>query len=176
MECLDLKARLPGRSQHYLDRDGLVAIKIVRDVKRYYESAVVEARIIKDVNRRGGRGLSHCVILHQSFTFARHFCMVFENLGPSLFDFMKRHEYRPFPMACIQDFAVQLLETLEFLHSFRCIHTDLKIENVLLMNEKEVMYLNRPVPESTRIKGMHKTSAYFLSPSMLLLLSSCCCL
>jgi serine/threonine protein kinase len=90
--------------------------------------------------------------MHEAFTFENHFCMVFESLGPSLYDFLKRHDYQPFPMVCIQDFAVQLLETLEFLHSFRLIHTDLKIENVLLMNDREVTYGHQRVPESTRIK------------------------
>ena len=47
---------------------------------------------------------------------------------------------------------MQLLEALEFLHSFRLIHTDLKIENILLMNDREVSYRQQRVPESTRIK------------------------
>ena len=154
VECFDLDSRLSrgrDRSRRGEGRD-YVAIKIVRNVKRYYESALVEARIIDDVNRRGGRGMSHCVILQESFTFQKHYCMVFERLGPSLYDFLKRHEYQPFPLKCVQDFAVQLLETLEFLHSFRLIHTDLKIENILLMNDREVTYANQRLPESTRIK------------------------
>ncbi|GAX15006.1 CDC-like kinase [Fistulifera solaris] len=55
-------------------------------------------------------------------------------------------------MLCVQDFTVQLLETLEFLHGIRMIHTDLKIENVLLMNDREVTYRNQRVPASTKIK------------------------
>ena len=144
VECRNLR--------HRRSREGRVAIKIVRNVKRYYESALVEARIVGDVNRRGGRGRSHCVILLDTFSFEGHYCMVFENMGPSLYDFLKRHKYQPFPMICVQDFAVQLLETLEFLHSFRLIHTDLKIENILLMNDREVTYCQQRVPESTRIK------------------------
>jgi serine/threonine protein kinase len=140
VECLDLESR---RRSHQHDDDQrrhrrsssaaaaaehYVAIKIVRKVKRYNESAQIEARIVQDhVNRRGGRGVTHCAILHDAFTFAGHFCMVFENLGLSLYDFMKRNKYQPFSMACIQDFTVQLLQTLEFLHSFRLIHTDLKV-------------------------------------------------
>ena len=146
VECLDLKNRRQRGRDHY------VAIKIVRNVKRYFDSALIEARIIQDVNRRGGRGRSHCVVLHDDFTFDGHFCMVFENLGPSLYDFLKQHEYRPFPIVCIQDFAIQLLECMEFLHSFRLIHTDLKAENILLINDREVSYASDRVPESTKIK------------------------
>lgn len=153
LECLDCERSRWNRNHERREKDEYCAIKIVRKVDRYYESAQIEARILRDVNRREGRGRTHCVILLDSFTFQGHFCMVFENLGPSLFDFLKRHNYQPFPMACVQDFTVQLLETLEFLHSFRLIHTDLKIENILLMNDREINFdRQRRVPERTRIK------------------------
>lgn len=127
VECLDLNRRQGD------GKGAFVALKIVRSIKRYHDSALIEARIVEEVNRRGGRGRSHFVEMHDSFSFQGHFCMVFESLGPSLYDFMKRHDYQPFPMPCVQDFTIQLLEALEFLHSFRLIHTDLKIENILLM-------------------------------------------
>lgn len=151
VECLDLK-RLARSNRRDRQDKNVVAIKIVRNVKRYYESALIEADIVEDVNRRGGRGISHCAVMYDAFTFAGHYCMVFERLGPSLYDFQKRQKYRPFPLMCVRDFAKQLLETLEFLHSFRLIHTDLKPENILLLNDREVNYKGRTIPESTRIK------------------------
>ena len=78
--------------------------------------------------------------------------MVFEKLGPSLYDWLKQQRYRPFPLICVRDFAKQLLETLEFLHSFGLIHTDLKPENILLLNDREVNYRGHVIPGSTRIK------------------------
>jgi serine/threonine protein kinase len=145
LECQDLQSRR-------CDRSDRVAIKVIRKVPRYYDSAVIEARIIQDINRRGGRGLSHFVVLYDDFSFDGHYSLVFECLGPSLYDFLRKHSYRPFPMTCIHDFVVQLLEALEFIHAFRLCHTDLKIENVLLVSGREVLYRNRPVPASTRIK------------------------
>jgi len=163
VECLDLRFRGRSGSHRYStrdssrrvdvdDRDRLVAIKVVRNIKRYCDSAMIEADIIEDVNRRGGRGLSHCVVLHDSFSYRGHYCMVFESLGPSLYDYLKRHNYRPFPMYCIRDFAFQLLETLEFLHGFGLIHTDLKLENWCVVDDRETVYEDRPVPHSTKIK------------------------
>ena len=149
VECLDLKH---SRSNRRDRQDKVVAIKIVRNIKRYYESALIEADIVEDVNRRGGRGVSHCAVMYNAFSFSGHYCMVFESLGPSLYDFLKRQNYQPFPSVCVREFAKQLLETLEFLHSFRLIHTDLKPENVLLVNAREVPYKGRSIPESTRIK------------------------
>ena len=151
VECLDLKRGDRSR-RNRRNETAFVALKIVRKIKRYHDSALIEAGIVDAVNRRGGRGLSHCVVLHDAFSFEGHFCLVFESLGPSLYDFLKSHNYQPFPMVCVQDFTVQLLEALEFLHSFRLVHTDLKIENILLMNDREVVYGNQRVPESTRLK------------------------
>jgi Protein kinase domain len=149
LQCIDLKHR---RKNDHPDQD-IVAIKVVRNVKRYHESAIIEANIIRDVNRRGGRGLSHCAVMYDAFSYHGHFCMVFESLGPSLYEYLKHREYKPFPISCVRHFAVQLLETLEFLHSFEIIHTDLKLENLLLLNDREVPYRDgQMIPENTRIK------------------------
>lgn len=132
VECADLKrSRRSSNNRRGNDNNGpRVAIKVVRDVKRYYDSALIEADIVKGVNRRGGRGTALCAILLDSFTWKSHYCLVFENLGPSLYDFMKRYDYQPFPMVCVRDFTMQLLEALEFLHGFGLIHTDLKVNRL----------------------------------------------
>lgn len=158
LEKVEKSHILGGRTSRQKDQhwDAKVAIKIVRNVKNYYDSALIEADIIKDVNRRGGRGTTHCVVMHNAFTFCGHFCLVFECLGPSLYDFLKRHDYQPFPMVCVRHFCRQLLEALEFLHSFNLIHTDLKPENILLTNCCEEPYewqgRTYQIPESTQIK------------------------
>jgi len=134
-----------------------VAIKIVRNVKRYHESALIEADILKDVNTRGGRGQSLCAVLLRQFDLNGHYCLVFECLGRSLYDFMKTHGFKAFPLFCVSDFARQLLDVLDFIHSFGLIHTDLKPENILLMSNKERPYRlpdgsDQQVPASTSIK------------------------
>ena len=137
VECLDLEKEEEDRRRGYVDDDGnkkngddnLVAIKMVRKVRRYYESAIIEADILSEVNRKGGprsRGTTHFAILHDAFSFRGHYCLVFESLGPSLYDYIKRNEYAPFPMRYILEFARQIIEAVEFIHSFRLIHTDCK--------------------------------------------------
>mmetsp|Transcript_31358 Transcript_31358/g.37312 ORF Transcript_31358/g.37312 Transcript_31358/m.37312 type:complete len:300 (+) Transcript_31358:499-1398(+) len=69
-----------------------------------------------------------------------HYCLVFECLGRSLYDFMKGHDYTPFPLYCVRDFARQLLDALDFMHGFGLIHTDLKPENILLTDNRERTY------------------------------------
>jgi serine/threonine-protein kinase SRPK3 len=62
-------------------------------------------------------------------------CMVFEVLGSNLLDLIKRFNYRGVPMPVLRSICKQILIGLDYLHS-KCavIHTDLKPENVLLLN------------------------------------------
>jgi hypothetical protein len=47
-----------------------VAIKVVRAVRKYTESARIEADILRNVNKAGPRGTSLCVQMFSSFEFA----------------------------------------------------------------------------------------------------------
>ena len=58
--------------------------------------------------------------------------MVFDKLGPSLYDFLRKNRYRPFSLPLVRAFGRQLLQAVAFLHSQQLVHTDLKPENVLL--------------------------------------------
>jgi len=135
-----------------------VAIKIVRNVRRYYESALIEGDICERVNREQSRhNIDLCARMLDRFSFTGHYCLVFECLGMSLYDFLKRHAYRPFPMYCVQDFARQMLEAVDFLHGFDLIHTDLKPENILLSSNEETTHRLwdgkvQRVPVRTKVK------------------------
>lgn len=111
-----------------------VAIKVIRDVKRYAENARIEADILKDIRRVDPQGeASRSAIMYDTFSHDRHFCLVFEPCGVSLYDFLKRNNFRGFWMQDIQSFARQSLEALAFLHGrLQVTHTDLKPENILL--------------------------------------------
>ena len=63
----------------------------------------------------------------------RHYAIVFEELGPSIYDFIKQNDYRGFPISMIRDFAKQILNALVALHQIGLTHTDLKPENILLV-------------------------------------------
>jgi dual-specificity kinase len=59
--------------------------------------------------------------------------MVFDLLGISIYDYLKSNAFHPFPLHQIQHFAIQILQAVDFLHTLRLIHTDLK-PGILLMN------------------------------------------
>eukprot|EP00928_Gymnodinium_smaydae_P089605 TRINITY_DN73546_c0_g1_i1.p1 TRINITY_DN73546_c0_g1~~TRINITY_DN73546_c0_g1_i1.p1 ORF type:complete len:531 (+),score=95.62 TRINITY_DN73546_c0_g1_i1:115-1707(+) len=126
-----------GRVVLAKDRSGNgreMAIKVIRDVKRYIENARIEADILKDIRKDDRDGTkSRSAIMYDTFMHARHFCLVFEAHGSSLYDFVKENDFRGFWMMDIQSFAQQSLEALAFLHGkLKLTHTDLKPENILL--------------------------------------------
>eukprot|EP00250_Pteridium_aquilinum_P021713 c25203_g1_i14 orf=728-1678(+) len=104
-----------------------------------------------------------CVQIRRWFDYRNHICIVFEKLGPSLFDFLRANEYRPFPVDLVRDFGRQLLESVAYMHSLSLIHTDLKPENVLLVSPEYTKVVDRKnttrhslhmkrVPKSSRVK------------------------
>jgi serine/threonine protein kinase len=115
-----------------LKREGEeVAVKVIRSIKRYEESAKIEFGVLLDVNKRGGRGVELCVKMLDNFIHAGHFCMVFEPLSVSLYDLIKGNDYAPLPLRLCLRIARDLVEGVGFLHEMRLIHTDLKLENVM---------------------------------------------
>merc|ERR1712003_173990 len=91
-----------------------VAIKIIRDVKRYMENAKIEADILMDIRRADPTGSSGCAIMYETFTHEQKFsCLVFEPLGVSLYDFLKTNFFRGFWMQDLQVFAQQSMQALQ---------------------------------------------------------------
>ncbi|KAL8110010.1 serine/threonine-protein kinase AFC3 isoform X2 [Apium graveolens] len=136
-----------------------VAIKVVRSIHKYREAAMIEIDVLEQLakNEKGG---SHCVQILTWFDYRNHICIVFERLGPSLFDFLRRNEYSPFPVDLVREFGRQLLESVAYMHDLRLIHTDLKPENILLVSSEYVKLPGRKRSSSdeTRFRCLPKSS------------------
>ncbi|KAH8583959.1 serine threonine kinase-1 [Cryptosporidium sp. chipmunk genotype I] len=132
-ECEDLK------------RKRKVAIKVIRDVQRYTSAAKIEAEILRDINMEDEFGdYSYCVMLYNAFLFNNsNMCLVFEKLGPSLYDFLDGNCSRGFFLADIQNIAEQFLLALSFLRKIKLTHTDLKLENILF-TDNNYIWVNAP--------------------------------
>lgn len=116
-----------------------VAIKVIRDVKRYIENAQIEADILADIRKVDPEGAkSRSAILHDTFMYEQHFCLVMQPCGVSLYDFLKDNDFQGFLLQEIQSFAQQSLDALSFLHTrLQMTHTDLKPENILLESQAQ---------------------------------------
>lgn len=146
--------------------DHEVAIKIIRDVKRYMENAKIEADILKDIAKADPEGKSGCAIMYETFVHdTRFYCLVFEPLGTSLYDFVKANDFRGCWMQDIQRIAEQSLRALGFMHDrMQLTHTDLKPENVLLVTRQRPSPTDFPREAAwLRARGApatHTTSPY----------------
>ncbi|KAL5190169.1 Serine/threonine-protein kinase AFC3 [Glycine soja] len=85
-----------------------VAIKVVRSIRKYRDAAMLEIDVLQQL-AKNNRGSSRCVQIRNWFDYRSH---VFERLGPSLFDFLKRNKYCPFPVDLVREFGRQLLESV----------------------------------------------------------------
>ena len=50
------------------------------------------------------------------------------------YEFQRLHQYRPYPLKAVRDICRQTLEALHFMHSLELVHTDIKPENICLVN------------------------------------------
>ena len=127
-----------GRVVQCVDKvDRVFAVKVVRSVPRYVEEAKIEARILDEIQSTfdacyQGTVSSRIVQMIDFFPFDSYFCLVFEELGMSLFEYQEQTNNRPFMISEIQFFMKDIFEALEFLHEeCQIVHTDLKLENIL---------------------------------------------
>ncbi|KAG4141772.1 hypothetical protein ERO13_D06G094550v2, partial [Gossypium hirsutum] len=125
-----------------------VAIKIVRSIRKYHDAAMIEIDILQHL-AKNEKGTSGRVQIRNWFDIRNHICIVFEKLGPSLFDFLKRNKYSPFPVDLVREFVHQLLESVAYMHDLLLINTDLKPENILLVSSE---YVKLPGCKSSAIK------------------------
>ncbi|MCJ1286846.1 hypothetical protein MMC26_006192 [Xylographa opegraphella] len=111
---------------------GLVAIKIIRNKKRFHQQALVEVNILQKLREWDPQSKFSMVSFTQSFYFRGHLCISTELLGMNLYEFIKIHDFKGFSVKLIRRFTKQLLNSLVLLKSHKVIHCDLKPENILL--------------------------------------------
>jgi hypothetical protein len=76
----------------------IYAIKVIKPLKRYIQSAEYECEIIKEILDKDKNRESYTVEMIEYFHFEEnrksYMGIVFETLGKSLFEFIKDNDYR----------------------------------------------------------------------------------
>ena len=112
-----------------------VAVKVVQSEKTATAMAKDEVTLLRKV-KEGHLGSRHVVQLLRNFEQwgpnGKHQCLVLELLGPSLLSCIQQNK-GGLPLNKVREVMSQVLQGLDFLHSSAgIIHTDVKLENILL--------------------------------------------
>ncbi|KAF9178943.1 hypothetical protein BGZ50_007356 [Haplosporangium sp. Z 11] len=109
-----------------------VAIKIIRNKKRFHCQAVVEVKILSNLIKWDPEDKHNLIRMTDNFYFRNHLCIASELLSINLYEFIKTNSFQGFSLGLIKRFCTQLLQTLDLLNRHNVVHCDLKPENVLL--------------------------------------------
>jgi dual specificity tyrosine-phosphorylation-regulated kinase 2/3/4 len=111
---------------------GSVAIKIIRNKKRFHQQALTEVKILQDLVEWDPADRHFMVRMTDHFYFRGHLCIVTEMLSINLYELIKANQFAGFSTIVIRRFTVQMLSALQLMRSHRIVHCDLKPENILL--------------------------------------------
>ena len=72
-----------------------VALKIIRNKKRFHKQALVEVRILAHLRQNDPHDRKNVVKMKEHFTFRNHLCICFEMLHINLYEFLKLNNFKP---------------------------------------------------------------------------------
>uniref|UniRef100_M4C4K8 Protein kinase domain-containing protein n=1 Tax=Hyaloperonospora arabidopsidis (strain Emoy2) TaxID=559515 RepID=M4C4K8_HYAAE len=111
-----------------------VAVKIVRNRRAYRDQAMMEVQVLAQLQRGAAACPEHphVVCMEDHFEFRDHVCIVFEELGMTLYHYLSIRSFRGVSMDSVRTVGKQLARALTFLKQEKVVHCDLKPENILL--------------------------------------------
>ena len=138
-----------------------VALKIIKNVKKYREAAKLEVNVLNKLGEYDPEDRSLCVRMLDYFDYHGHTCIAFEMLGQSVFDFMRDNCYHPYPVDQVRAITRDLCRAVSFLHERSLTHTDLKPENVLFRSSEFTIENQRRRVRDPAVKLIDFGSATF---------------
>ncbi|KAL1553552.1 non-specific serine/threonine protein kinase [Salvia divinorum] len=130
----DLKAK-PGDADE-------VAIKIIRNNETMYKAGMEELVILKKLVGADPESKRHCVRFLSTFKYRNHLCLVFESLHMNLREVLKKFGRNiGLKLTAVRAYAKQLFIALKHLKNCGVLHCDIKPDNMLVNEAKNVLKL-----------------------------------
>ncbi|RWW45952.1 hypothetical protein BHE74_00048190 [Ensete ventricosum] len=119
--------------------DSFVALKIQKSAPEFAQAALHEIELLSAI-AKGDTSNSKCIVrlidhFKHSGPNGQHLCLVIEFLGDSLLRLVKYNHYKGIGLNRVRNICRSIMVGLDYLHrEVGIIHTDLKLENVLLVS------------------------------------------
>ncbi|THU73475.1 hypothetical protein C4D60_Mb04t23230 [Musa balbisiana] len=116
-----------------------VALKIQKSAPEFAQAALHEIELLS-ATAKGDTSNSKCIVrlidhFKHSGPNGQHLCLVIEFLGDSLLRLVKYNHYKGIGLNRVRNICRSILVGLDYLHrEVGIIHTDLKLENILLVS------------------------------------------
>ncbi|KAL9100725.1 MAG: hypothetical protein Q9163_003932 [Psora crenata] len=118
----------------------LVAIKLIRNNETMKKAGLKEIEILHKLGNADPEDRKHMIRLDRSFEHKGHLCMVFENLSINLREVLKKFGRDVgINLKAVRAYAQQMFSGLSLLRKCNILHADLKPDNVLVNESRNVL-------------------------------------
>ncbi|XP_050224470.1 uncharacterized protein LOC126674130 isoform X2 [Mercurialis annua] len=119
-----------------------VAIKILRNKEQMHKAGQNEELIFSKLAAADPDNKRHCVRFLSSFKYRNHLCLVFESLHMNLREVLKKFGRNiGLKLTAVRAYAKQLFIALKHLKNCEVLHCDIKPDNMLVNEAKNVLKL-----------------------------------
>ena len=126
-----------------LEQPGItVVIKIIRNNEVMHKHGLKEVEYLKRINDADPNDKLHCVRLFGSFYHKQHLCLAFEAMAMNLREVLRRYG-RDIGLhaKAVRSYSHQLFLALKLLKKCNLIHADIKPDNILVNEQKNLLKL-----------------------------------